>query len=421
MIIPDQHTHQTHHKRTTCRACESARLLPFLCLGTMPLANAFIRHKSEFDNEPSYPLDVYFCQDCTLVQLLDVINPEVLFREYLYITGTSSTMATHNTDYARTVVDLLQLRKSDLVLEVASNDGSLLSCFRSHGVRTLGVEPASNISELSRAKGIETVNEFFNLDTASYLRSKYGPARAVIGNNVLAHIDHPLGFLQSCRQMVNDDSMVIIEVPYLRDFIDRVEFDTIYHEHLCYFSLMALVRLFESAGLSVIRVDPISVHGGSLRIYATPVEHCATHTPDIMKMIDDERAASLHEPDRYMQFACAVEKCRDKLRTLLNDLTHREMSLAAYGAPAKGNTLLNYCDIGTNIIPYTVDKNPIKVGLYTPGTHLPVLDISTLLTRQPDYTLLLAWNFADEILSQQHTYRDRGGHFIIPIPEPRIV
>jgi hypothetical protein len=404
-----------HHKRTCCRACEGSRLTRFLTLGPQPLANAFLSNPGEFAAEASYPLDVYFCESCSLVQLLDVIDPEVLFGHYLYVTGTSETIARHNVAYARTVTDLLGLGSGDLVVEAASNDGSLLKQFQALGVSTLGVEPARNIAEQARRNGVETVSEFFNSALGRSLRESYRGAKAVIANNVLAHVDDTIDFLRGARYLLADGGMVIFEAPYLVELLDRQEYDTIYHEHLCYFSVTALQRLCESAGLVIARIDRVPVHGGSLRVYATVGQH---HSADAARMADAEKAAGVTSLERYCTFAADVERSRKLLRDLLCGLKADGQTIAAYGAPAKGNTLLNYCGIDTSILPYTVDKNELKVGLFTPGMHIPVKPVSTIREERPDNVLILAWNFGEEIMRQQQAYRDLKGRFITPIPEP---
>lgn len=409
-----------YHRRTTCRACGGTDLHPFLSLGPMPLANAFPRSPADFADEAVYPLDVTFCGTCSLIQIVDVVDPEVLFRDYIYMTGTSETIRAHNLAYAQALVDELGLNRADLVVEAASNDGSLLKCFKAHGVRTLGVEPATNIALLASADGIETVNTFFHSATALTLRATYGRARVVIGNNVLAHVDEPSDFLRGCHDLLTEDGRVVVEVPYLGDLLDRLEYDTIYHEHLCYFSVSALLRLCAAAGLSVVRVDHMPIHGGSLRLHAARQARQPRHAEAVLAWAEAERRAGLTSLDRFTQWAAAVQAQRAALRSLLATLAGEGRSLAAYGAPAKGNTLLNYCGIDTELIPYTVDKSPLKVGRFTPGTHIPVLPVATLLERHPDYVLILAWNFADEIMQQQAEYRRRGGRFILPIPNPRL-
>ncbi len=410
-----------HHKRTTCRACGGDRLRLFLELGEVPLANSFLRSSDEFAGEQKYPLDVYFCSDCSLVQILDVIDPEALFRHYLYVTGTSETIALHNREYARQVVEMLGLGGDDLVVEIASNDGSLLTCFQPYGVRTLGIEPATNIAEIATSRGVETVNKFFNPATAGEVRSLYGPARAIIGNNVLAHVDDTQAFLRGCATLLADDGLIMIEAPYLGDLIDRLAYDTVYHEHHCYFSATSLKRLCDATGLVITRIDHLPVHGGTLRMYAGHASQHEGHGRETLEMVERERAAGLTDFATFEKLARDVAENRRQIVSLLRELKEQGRTVAGYGAPAKGNTLLCYCGITTDLLPYTVDKSPLKIGLLTPGSHIPVLPAETLLERQPDYVLILAWNFAEEIMRQQSEYRNRGGRFIIPIPTPQVV
>jgi SAM-dependent methyltransferase len=326
-------------------------------------------------------------------------------------------MARHNAAYARTVRDLLKLEPSDLVVEIASNDGSLLDQFQALGVRTLGVEPACNLAEVARAKGLETVDRFFSSDTARDLRESHGKAKAIIANNVLAHVDDTLDFLGGVRHLLADDGFLVFEVPYVAELLDRLEYDTMYHEHLCYFSVKALRKLCEAAGLAIARIDRVAVHGGSLRVYAA---RRGNHSASVSSFVDAEQEAGLDAPARYRKFATDVEKSRVLLRQMVCDLRTQGRSLAAYGAPAKGNTLLNYCGLDTTMIPFTVDRNERKVGLYTPGMHIPVRPVSALVECRPDNVMILAWNFASEIMNQQRGYRALGGKFITPVPQPRV-
>jgi hypothetical protein len=410
-----------HHRRTACRACTGTGLVEILDLGMQPLANAFLRAESDFAAETRYPLNLHGCTACGLLQLVDVIDPEVLFRNYIYVTGTSETIAAHNRSYAGTVTALLGLRTGGLVVEAASNDGSLLACFQDLGVRVLGVEPAGNIAAMAVARGVPTENLFFDRAQGLRLREQHGPARAVIGNNVLAHVDDPGGFLAGAKSLLDAGGLAIVEVPYLGEMLERTEYDTIYHEHLCYFSITALLRLCEAAGLVVARIDHVPVHGGSLRVYAGRREDHAGHDAAVLQLAEAERGAGVTSMARWRRFAEAAGEQRAGLLALLERLRAGGKTVAGYGAPAKGNTLLNYCAIGPDILPFTVDRNPLKVGTWTPGTHIPVLGVDAVLERQPDYLLILAWNFAAEIMEQQTEYRRRGGSFILPIPSPRIV
>jgi SAM-dependent methyltransferase len=406
--------------RTTCRVCDTPDLEPILSLGPTPLANAFLHSPEQFAHERSYPLSLYFCRRCCLLQLLDVVSADVMFRQYLWVTGTSTTIAAHNRTLARTLVDLLKLGPADLVAEVASNDGSLLRCFASHGIRTLGIEPARNLAAEAAASGIETVNEFFSRTLARRLRSDRGSAHAVVANNVLAHVDDPRDFLAGCRDLLTDDGLLVVEVPYVGDLLERVEYDTIYHEHLSYFSVASILRLCEAVELAAVRVDRLQVHGGSMRWYFARSNR--GHAPEVLAFEADERRAGLADAARYRRFAAEVHESRDALVSLLEQLAAEGRRVVGYGAPAKGNTLLNFCRIDTRLLPYTVDMNPRKIGLYTPGAHIPVREVPALYTigYNPDDVLILAWNLAEEIMQQQQAHRDRGGRFIIPIPRAQV-
>ena len=421
MTVSVVHAHGTgsegvHRRVMRCRACGSSDLEEILDLGMQPLANAFLSSPADFDDESRFPLVLFVCAECGLVQLVDVIDPEVLFAHYLYVTGTSTTIAAHNVDYAATIRDVLRLGPGDLVAEAASNDGSLLACFRELGVRVLGVEPARNIARIAEERGIATEVVFFGREQGAALREKHGPARAVIGNNVLAHVDDTVGFLAGAATWLADDGLAITEVPYLAEMIERLEYDTIYHEHLCYFSVTALMRIAEQAGLRVVRVDRVPVHGGSIRVYSSPVRTTPEHAPAVRAMAEAEREAGLTTAKGLQRFARGVADGRDVLLTMLRRLKDEGATIAGYGAPAKGNTLLNYCGIGTDLLDFTVDQNPLKQGLFTPGQHLPVFPASHLLEQQPDYVVILAWNFQAEIVQQQAEFQRRGGRFIVPVP-----
>lgn len=406
--------------RTTCRVCGANEFESILSLGPTPLANAFLESADQFADEASYPLDLYFCADCSLFQLLDVVDPNVLFRHYLYVTGTSTTMAAHNRAYAKTVSELLSLDASDLVVEIGSNDGSLLKCFQPIGVSTLGIEPATNLATHAAESGIETVNEFFTKALAARLRASRRPARVVLANNVLAHVDDPVDFLEGCRELVAEDGLITVEVPYVRHLLDHLEYDTVYHEHLSYFSITSLLRLCDRVGLSAVRIDPLKVHGGSVRLYLS--RSANSHAALVRDLADDEERDGLARVERYRRFGVEVGRSRTALVTLLEQLAAKGKRVVGYGAPAKGNTLLNYCGIDTRLLPFTVDKNPLKVGLFTPGTHIPVRAVASLAEGEnPDHLLILAWNVADEIMEQQQVLRDHGTRFIVPVPVARVV
>ena len=408
-------------RRTTCRVCGSATLEPILSLGSMPLANGFLRSPLEFASERSYPLELYFCSACALMQLLDVVRADIMFRHYLYITGVSATQVTHTSSYARALTERLGLGSKDLVVEIASNDGSLLRAFAAAGVQTLGVEPARNLAAEAAANGIETVAEFFTQALARRMRAERGKARVVVANNVLAHVDDVRDFLAGCSELIDDEGIISIEVPYVGDLIERIEYDTIYHEHLSYFSFASLLRAAESAGLAALRIDRLPVHGGSLRL--TLGRTASGHAADVRAVEADEQRAGFTGLERYRRFAREVLDSRTAFVSLLERLNAEGRRIAGYAAPAKGNTLMNFCRIDDRLIRYTVDKSPRKVGLYTPGAHLQVRPVSALYAPEtrPDYVVVLAWNIGEEIMKQERAFRDTGGRFIIPIPQPQVI
>ncbi len=414
-------TDSTYSRRTTCRACEQSTLHTFLSLGPQPLANALPAHPSDFKTERMYPLDLALCTTCGLVQIHDVVDPDVLFGHYLYVTGVSSTIHDHNRKYATEVVQRLELTEDDTVVEVASNDGSLLKRFQELGVSVLGVEPARNIANMANAAGVPTENVFFGESVAHQLRESHGAAAAVVGNNVLAHVNDTVDFLKGMAALLRVGGRGIVEVPYLGEFVNRLAYDTVYHEHHCYFSVSALMFVAERAGLRVVDVREVAVHGGSIRVYFARAEDVDTHGNVALEFAAREKARGLLDPDRYDRFAVEVADQKEGLLALIAELRRDGCQVAAYGAPAKGHTLINYCGIGPELVPFTVDKNPLKVGRFTPGTHIPILPVEAIAERKPDVLLLLPWNFADEIMDQQAGFRAAGGRFLIPIPNPRLV
>jgi len=412
-----------HQKRSSCRICDGSRLRPFLSLGPQPPANAFPADPSGFGDEESYPLDVYFCDDCSLVQLVDVIDPGALFRNYLYLTGVSETMLRHFRTYADTVAAWSHLAHTDLVVEIGSNDGSLLASFQRLGARVVGVEPASNVAAVARGQGMETIEKFFTRDVARDILATHGPAKIIAANNVLAHVDEPVAVLEGCRDLLDPNGAIVVEVPSLGNLVKGMEYSTIYHEHLSYYSLTTLGTLFERAGLKLTRAEQVPVHGGSLRVYARHQEyaHDKKAAEELARMMENEAAAKLTSFDSLAAFSEAVPRNRSLLRNLVDDLRSAGKTIAGYGAPAKGTVLLNYCGFTPHDIPFVVDKSNWKVGRYVPGVHILVKSPEALTQSAPDYLLILAWNLQDEIREQQAEYHRRGGRFIIPVPEPCIV
>ena len=356
-----------------------------------------------------------------LVQILETVPPEQLFGEYVYFSSFSQTMLDHARTLATEMVTTQRLANKSLVVEAASNDGYLLQFYQQAGVRVLGVEPARNIAEVARReRGIPTVAEFFGADLAARLRSEGRRADVFHAHNVLAHVPDLNGFVAGIRLILADDGVAVVEAPYVKDLIDHCEFDTIYHEHLCYFSLTALERLFRRHGLVIHDVRRVAIHGGTLRLYASPETANRGPTAAVTGLLAEERAWGVDNPAFYRAFVDRVRGLKDALCCLLKGLKQSGKRLAAYGASAKGSTLLNYFGVGRETLDFVVDRSTVKQGKVTPGTHLKIHDPARLLEEMPDYLLLLTWNFADEIVAQQAEYRRRGGRFIIPVPVPRV-
>lgn len=401
-----------------CRLCCSPEVERFLSLGVTPLADA-LRREDQLDlPEPTFPLNVAFCPRCSLVQLLETVPPEQLFcQDYPYYSSFSPALLKHSRENALSLIESRQLNSASLVIELASNDGYLLKNFVEHGIPVLGIDPAEGPALAAQAAGVPTLCDFFTAQLAGTI-AENGQADVIIANNVLAHVADTHGFVDGIHTLLKDGGVAVIEAPYVRDLIQHCEFDTIYHEHLCYFSVTALDRLFRMHSLYLNDVKHLAIHGGSLRLY---VEKREDTGPAVRRMLEAEREAGVDTIGYYRDFAARVERIRASLAGMLADLKRQGARIAAYGAAAKGSTMINYCGIGRDLIDFVADRNTHKHGQYMPGQDIPIVPAQTLAELQPDYCLLLAWNFAGEILEQQRQYREQGGRFIIPVPEPRIV
>ena len=406
---------------TRCRSCGLGSLAPILSLGHTPLANALLRKEQLGKPEATYPLDLVLCTACSLVQITETVPAEELFGEYLYFSSFSDTMLTHASVIAARMVRERDLGKRHLVVEIASNDGYLLQYYKQAGVEVLGVEPARNIAIVAEEKGIPTVCEFFGAEVAARLAREGKRADILHANNVLAHVSDLNGVVEGIATLLTPAGTAIVEVPYVKDLIKGTEFDTIYHEHLCYFSLTALVNLFSGHRLAIYNVEHVTFHGGSLRVFASLAAEVTNVNPAVDAMLEDEATWGVSDPEAYRAFSNDVVAIRESLRSVLGELKERGSTIAAYGASAKGSTLLNYAGIGAETLDFVVDRSTVKQGHYTPGTHLPIYPASRLEEVMPDYVLLLTWNFAEEILEQQAAYRAKGGRFVIPIPDVRLL
>lgn len=390
-----------------------------MSLGRTPLANALLTESQLSAPEPTWPLELAWCSDCSLAQITETVPAETLFRDYAYFSSFSDTMVAHARQISERLAGTRNLGPESLVVEVASNDGYLLQWYRDAGIPVLGIEPAQNIAEVAaNERGIPTISEFFGKELAVRLAAEDHAADVIHANNVLAHVADLNGVVAGFRTLLKPNGVVVVECPYLKDLIDNVEFDTIYHEHLCYFSLMALDRLFHRHDLEIVHVEQLDIHGGSIRIHAVPTgsEPVGQSVIDLLA----EESGWVDQLASYENFGARVENLREELTDLLRQLKSDDKRIAVYGASAKGSTLLNYFGIDSDLIDYVVDRSTVKQNHYTPGTHLKIYDPDRLTEDRPDYCLLLTWNFAEEILAQQKNYRDQGGQFIIPIPEVRI-
>ncbi len=402
-----------------CRSCDSPALTTVLALGELPLSDGLLRAEDLDRPEPRYPLDLAFCSACSLVQILKTVPPEELFgSEYPYYSSFSDHLLEHSRHNVEARIAERSLGADSLVIELASNDGYLLQYYRKHGIPVLGIDPAPGPVRAAEERGVPTLEAFFTKELAGQLQREGRVADVVHANNVLAHVADTNGFVAGIRTILADDGVAVIEVPYVRDLIDHCEFDTIYHEHLCYFSVHALRALFARGDLSLNRVERLAIHGGSLRLF---VERRERVDASVTQLLEEERGIGLDRVEYYRDFSTRVEEVRRLLRELIGDSKRQGKRIAAYGAAAKGAILLNYTGIGRETLDWVADRNVHKQGRFLPGVRVPIVDPARLLEEQPDFVLILPWNFRDEILAQQAEYRRRGGRFIVPIPKPEVL
>ena len=405
-----------------CLFCETALRHTFVDLGMSPLCESYVAKEKLNHMEPFYPLHVYVCDQCFLVQLQEYVSPAEIFTEYAYFSSYADSWVEHMRRYADMITDRLGLGKESLVVEVASNDGYLLQHFVKKGIPVLGIEPAANVARVAVEKGIPTLVKFFGEETARELRAEGRQADLVCGANVLAQVPRPNDFVKGLQVLLKPGGVVTIEFPHLMRLMQESQFDTIYHEHFSYFSFLSAEKIFAAQGLTLFDVEELPTHGGSLRIYAR-------HAADAAKPVSErarelrrrEIDAGLLRIETYASFGEQVKETKRKLLEFLIGAKRSGKTVVGYGAPGKGNTLLNYCGVGTDFIDFTVDRSPYKQGKFLPGTHIPIHPPDRIREAKPDYVLILPWNFKDEIVQQMAYIREWGGKFVVPIPEVRVL
>lgn len=398
-----------------CRVCGQTSLEPIVSLGDMPPVNSFLSSSADIAKETKAPLAIAFCSGCAHVQLTHQLDPKDVFTDYIYFSSMSETVVRWGELLATRYAGEKSFAKNHLVAELASNDGCILKPFRAH-CRVLGVEPAKNIAEVANRDGVPTVAEFFNFKMGETLRSEHGPAELIIARNVLAHVPDLVDFVKGVRHWLSDDGIFHVEVPYLKPMVDHLEFDTIYHEHLSYFSVTTLERLFSNAGLVLWDVEEIPLHGGSLIARG---KRQGPRTPAVDRYLAMEKAEGYTANGKLHAFAEGTRRLQSELPQFLHQLK-KQGPLAAYGAAAKGVVLTNYCKIGTETLDWVADRSPYKQGKLTPGMHLPVVTPERVLQDKPKHLLVLAWNFIDEIEKQLTAYAAAGGKFVVPVPFPKV-
>ena len=405
-----------------CRFCNKPLTHLFLSLGSFPLSNSFLTKEQLYQREVFYPLEVFVCDSCFLVQLQEYETPENIFSDYAYFSSYSDTWLKHAKTYSEDMIRLFRLDSNSFVVEIASNDGYLLQYFSERGIPVLGIEPARNVAEVARKKGIPTKTLFFGTKTARQLAYEGKHADLLLGNNVLAHVPNLNDFVMGLKILLNPHGAITMEFPHLMRLMEETQFDTIYHEHFSYFSFLTVKRIFQTHGLTLFDVEELPTHGGSLRIYA---RHTEDTTQPINERVDRlrqiEMKVGLEDIHHYLGFQENVKTIKQDILKFLIRTKEEGKKVVGYGAPAKGNTLLNYCGIGSDFIDYTVDRNPYKQGHFLPGSHIPIKEPNIVKETQPDYLFILPWNLKDEIMEQMAFIRQWGGKFVIPIPKLEVI
>ena len=402
-----------------CRCCESQNMFMFLPLGPHGPAQGFLE-KDKMDQERLFDLNTHACLHCGLIQVPNRLPPD-FFRHYLWVPSTGALAHVHFAELAKAIKNRLLTETNDLFVDIGCNDGLLLKSAHDIGIKTLGIDPAENIGQIAKEKNLTVISEYFNAETAKVALEQHGKAKVITSNNTFNHIDNLHDFMDGISILLERDGTFIVEVPQALQYFNNLMFDNIYHEHVSVFSVKSLSELYRRFGMEIYDIEPIDVQGGSMRVYARFADDEVAIPPRVQEWLEEEQKAGLLDADAYRRFKTSVEEIRDELLTILEDLKADGKSIIGYGASAKGNTLLNYYGIGPETLPIIVDKNTLKHGLYSPGMHIPVCPVERIAEEKPNYILILAWNFAEEVMAQQAAYRSGGGKFIIPLPKPRVV
>ncbi len=403
-----------------CRICQNTPTFLCLPLGAQPPANQFLTKKQLSQPEPSFPLNTHVCLECGLIQVPNFIPPN-FFRQYVYMPSVSQMLRNHFSGFAQLLTKEYRKSGDDLIVDIGSNDGLFLKACLDRGARVLGIEPSQNLTTIAREKGVEVVNQYFNFDTAQDALKKYGPASIITSTNTFNHIDDLHGFMKGIEVLLDPQGVFVVEVPHSLDLVKENQFDTIYHEHLSEFSVRSLVQLYKHGNLEIFDLKELPIHGGSMRVFAQKKTGPHPKNPIVSEWLKEENEAGLFQRETYERFSERVYQNKTEMMVLLNKLKSEGKTLAGYGAPAKGSTLLNFYGIGSDLLDFLADRNPLKQGLYSPGSHILVVDPKEIEKKKPDYLLILAWNFADEIMQEQAAFKNQGGKFIIPIPSLRII
>ena len=407
--------------RSECRFCSNLLSHTFVDLGMSPLSNAYLKLDTINKAEKFYPLHTYVCDNCFLVQLEEFETPDHIFSDYAYFSSYSETWLRHAENYTELMTQRFSLNANSQVIEIASNDGYLLQYFQKQNIPVLGIEPAANVAKVAEEKGIPSLVKFFGVSTAKELVAQGKQADLLLGNNVLAHVPNLNDFVAGMKIVLKPDGILTMEFPHVLQLILQNQFDTIYHEHFSYFSFLTVEKVFADHGITLFDVEELPTHGGSLRIYGQHNDGKKPISDRVSKLKTKEIDAGLEQRSTYLGFGEQVKATKRHLLSFLIDIKNQGKSVVGYGAPAKGNTLLNYCGIRTDLLDYTVDRSPYKQGLFLPGTHIPIYHPDKIIETKPDYLLILPWNIKDEIIEQMGHIREWGGQFVVPIPQVEVI